>query len=164
MASLLRSRGWVESDAASAELRIVNTCSVTMEAASKSRQAVRREIRRPSTGEGQKVVVTGCWATSDKNEALSIPGVDSVITHHDNVAERIGELAKTGEAAGNPLPLLNHRQPRQRAFLKIQDGCDAHCTYCIIPKLRPVLRSKPIEDLVTEARQLVDAGHVETLF
>jgi threonylcarbamoyladenosine tRNA methylthiotransferase MtaB len=60
------------------------------------------------------------------------------------------------------LPLLGQRQTRhQRAFLKIQDGCDAHCTYCIIPSLRPTLWSKPPADVLEEARRLVDAGHVE---
>jgi len=62
------------------------------------------------------------------------------------------------------LPLLNQRQSsHQRAFLKIQDGCDAHCTYCIIPQLRPGLWSKPVHDVVREARQLVDAGHQELI-
>ncbi|MDB5354904.1 MAG: mtaB [Phycisphaerales bacterium] len=60
------------------------------------------------------------------------------------------------------LPLLGERQSgRQRAFLKIQDGCDAHCTYCIIPSLRPKLWSKPVDDAVNEANALVAAGHVE---
>ena len=60
------------------------------------------------------------------------------------------------------LPLLSIRQPdNQRAILKIQDGCDAHCTYCIIPSLRNTLSSKPLADVLTEARQLIDAGHQE---
>jgi threonylcarbamoyladenosine tRNA methylthiotransferase MtaB len=60
------------------------------------------------------------------------------------------------------LPILGERQTgRQRAFLKVQDGCDAHCTYCIIPKLRPALWSKPIDEAVEEARRLVQAGHAE---
>jgi threonylcarbamoyladenosine tRNA methylthiotransferase MtaB len=57
--------------------------------------------------------------------------------------------------------LGGHQSGRQRAFLKVQDGCDAHCTYCIIPRLRPVLFSKPAAEAVEEARRLVDAGHVE---
>src|SRR5581483_9345929 len=60
------------------------------------------------------------------------------------------------------LPLLNERQSHhQRAYLKIQDGCDAHCTYCIIPQLRPSLWSKPVDECLNEARALVDAGHKE---
>jgi threonylcarbamoyladenosine tRNA methylthiotransferase MtaB len=62
------------------------------------------------------------------------------------------------------LPLLGERQAQhQRAFLKIQDGCDAHCTYCIIPRLRTSLWSKPPDELLKEARQLVAAGHVEII-
>jgi threonylcarbamoyladenosine tRNA methylthiotransferase MtaB len=62
------------------------------------------------------------------------------------------------------LPLLDSRYTgHQRAFLKIQDGCDAHCTYCIIPKLRPRLWSKPAEDCLEEARRLVAAGHRELI-
>jgi threonylcarbamoyladenosine tRNA methylthiotransferase MtaB len=60
------------------------------------------------------------------------------------------------------LPQLDARQTgHQRAFLKVQDGCDAHCTYCIIPQLRPRLWSKPIDEAVDEAKRLTDAGHVE---
>src|SRR5205814_4655731 len=60
------------------------------------------------------------------------------------------------------LPLLDrHQSGHQRAFLKVQDGCDAHCTYCIIPHLRQALWSKPIDGVVDEAKRLVDAGHVE---
>ncbi len=189
MASLLRSHGWIESDSDSAELRIVNTCSVTMDAASKSRQAVRRAVRLPVFGEdggnGQsKVIVAGCWATSDKQAASQIPGVDLVVTHHDDVGEGfrgfLNSLAPAGrdphpspppeykgrgkDVGTRSLPLLDSRQNHnQRAFLKIQDGCDAHCTYCIIPKLRPLPWSKPPEDLIREARQLADAGHVELI-
>jgi len=164
IATLLRSRGLIESDAESAELRIINTCSVTTEAASKSRQAVRQMTRLPVlNSERPSVIVSGCWATSDPQEAANIPGVDRVLTHHDNVAEGLGEFLKwTADGSAKSLPLLDqHQSKQQRAFLKIQDGCDAHCTYCIIPKLRPVLSSKPANELLEEARRLVAAGHVE---
>ena len=184
VASLLRSRGWVESDAAAAELRIVNTCSVTVEAASKSRQSARRAVKLPVLGqsaaanptpEGAKprVIVMGCWATSDREAASRLPGVDLVLTHQDDIAERLKEFlsdfpvhsdlpVRPGSTGTHSLPLLGQRQAQhQRAFLKIQDGCDAHCTYCIIPRLRPSLWSKPPEELLKEARQLVAAGHLE---
>jgi threonylcarbamoyladenosine tRNA methylthiotransferase MtaB len=175
IASLLRSKGWTESDAGSAELRIINTCSVTLDAASKSRQAARRAVRlallgRETNQNQPQVVVTGCWATSDKQAAGQIPGVNRVITHHDDVSAELTRFIDRPEATASDsamigtraLPLLDSRQKHnQRAFLKIQDGCDAHCTYCIIPKLRPLPWSKPLEELIREARQLVDAGHVE---
>jgi len=174
IASLLRTHGWTESEAAVADLRIVNTCSVTVDAASKSRQAVRRAVKLPVAGQAYdpQVIVAGCWATSDKQAAAAIPGVSLVVTHQDDVASKLKQYLKPTECASpNPpiagtrsLPLLNSRQSHnQRAFLKIQDGCDAHCTYCIIPNLRPLPWSKPIDDLIREARQLVDAGHVELI-
>ncbi len=86
VAALLRSYGWVESDAESAELRIINSCSVTVEAASKSRQTVRRAAKLPIHGQ-PRVIVMGCWATSDRETASQLPGVDLVLTHKDNVAE-----------------------------------------------------------------------------
>jgi len=262
LAGLLRARGL--SPAASpdrADLRVVHTCSVTVQAASKSRQTVRRAVRlpllneagedarhacgngfepcsatsalrgldlnlepetsaSPGSGHRPKVVVTGCWATSDRDAAAALPGVDAVLTHHTDVAAELdrlltrwregepnpsdaatvehkevtrepssvpsaddGWMKEAGAPAGrltrdiqarfappvkkNPagttrLPLLGaHQSGRQRAFLKVQDGCDAHCTYCIIPTLRPALWSKPVDAAVDEARSLVDAGHVE---
>jgi threonylcarbamoyladenosine tRNA methylthiotransferase MtaB len=188
IAAFLRARGWVQTAAADAQLRIVNTCSVTIDAASQSRQAVRRGVRLPILRSGDaagsppvgppKVIVTGCWATSEPCHAAEIPGVSAVITHRDNIAQKLQNLltdweqgdrplptepARVGPVIGTPtLPLLGEAQTsHQRAFLKIQDGCDAHCTYCIIPSLRPVLWSKPLDDAVEEARRLVDAGHVE---
>jgi threonylcarbamoyladenosine tRNA methylthiotransferase MtaB len=159
VADLLRSQGWEESSPDAADLRIVNTCSVTMEAASKSRQA----IRRAAGSAKSRIAVMGCWATSDKEAASKMNGVGVVLTHHDNVPERLTQfLREFAPGQKLSLPVLQRRQSRnQRAFLKIQDGCDAHCTYCIIPNLRPVLRSKPIDELVDEAKQLVDAGHLE---
>jgi len=187
IASFLRARGWVETAAGDAQLRIINTCSVTTDAASQSRQTVRRAVRLPvlrsgdmvssRPGDGRpNVIVTGCWATSDPHAAAALPGVTAVITHRDNIAQNLEKLLRDWDGPGDPasipfaspsvgmatLPLLGEPQARhQRAFLKIQDGCDAHCTYCIIPSLRPSLWSKPLDDAVLEARRLVDAGHVE---
>ena len=308
IAAVLRSHGLVEADASHADLRVVNTCSITTEAAAKSRQASRRMVRLPVLAENgrvgapaehsarhghelcestdachppavpsvgemgglsparrPRVIVTGCWATSDPGAAAELPGVDAVLMHHGDVAAELERLlrlwqgerqrgghrndpdraqdAESGDIsrpqrrerhapadspiepigplveppperlrnegwmteAGLPagsrtdgskaesaekvnlqiyalsvergpgnskfvrgaqgtrhLPLLDGRQTgRQRAFLKVQDGCDAHCTYCIIPRLRPALWSKPPDDAVEEATRLVDAGHVE---
>jgi threonylcarbamoyladenosine tRNA methylthiotransferase MtaB len=187
IASLLRSRGWIETESGPADLRVINSCSVTVEAASKSRQSARRAVKLNVLGHSSrapdvppdphgKVIVTGCWATSDPEEARRIPGVDAVVSHHENVADRLNALLAEWESESTrivstlpsentgtrSLPLLGDRQSHhQRAFLKIQDGCDAHCTYCIIPRLRPSLWSKPRHEAVDEARRLVDAGHVE---
>jgi MiaB/RimO family radical SAM methylthiotransferase len=248
IATLLRSRGLVETDARTADLRIINTCSVTLEAASKSRTSARRAVKlnvlaqsnsHPSTPAATlgKTILTGCWATSDPADAHKIPGVDAVIGHHENVAARFNEILdiwraetaipepippcgsrvlnphppqaespisliprpprsgefppepippggsrvpkphppqaessnfitlrppQSGDSGTHSLPQLGQRQSHhQRAFLKIQDGCDAHCTYCIIPRLRPSLWTKPNHESIEEARRLVAAGHVE---
>jgi len=209
--ALLRSRGLVETAPQHAELRIINSCSVTVQAASQSRQTTRRMVKLPilpdaradslnrelqegdQSTEGSKVtlrprvLVMGCWATSDKTSAQSLPGVDAVLTHHDNIAAELDRLLmewsrpESGEyvkefpknlgplcaelrrsPGTNSLPLLGeHQSGRQRAFLKVQDGCDAHCTYCIIPSLRPSLFSKTVDDAVDEAARLIARGHVE---
>jgi threonylcarbamoyladenosine tRNA methylthiotransferase MtaB len=194
IATLLRARGMIQSDAATADIRVVNTCSVTTAAAKQSRQTIRRSTRLPviqNTVEEQegnpraKVIVTGCYATSDTKVVRELAGVDAVITHHDDVAEELNRLLEDWSEASSvrgagvspaiqetrarrprhgafTLPLLDeHQSARQRAHLKIQDGCDAHCTYCIIPQLRSSVESKSIEDTVEEARRLIDAGHVE---
>ncbi len=213
IATLLRGRGWRQVERGG-ELRIVNTCSVTVEAAAKSRQISRRAgrvalpvLHNHAAPAGDNVaadqarphlVVTGCWATSDRKAAMALPGVDAVLGHGDNVGAELHRLLDRLESAGArlanttkaiphdnvngkldgipretresdrvksgtiTLPLLNSRQTtHQRAFLKIQDGCDAHCTYCIIPQLRPTLWSKPVDDAVREAQALIDAGHAE---
>lgn len=325
VASLLRARGMVETTADRAELRIINSCSVTVQAASQSRQETRRMTRltvlsnalasntlasdtpasdtpasqacvqrNPSSdfpasrSVRPRVLVMGCWATSDKAEAAAIAGVDAVLTHQNNIAADLNQLLETwglsrqsdganespphaggidtcardtcaierppestietgwmneagsgagdctsdnrpnssafvnenstpqyaagsialrpkwegearvrpgspksagpdfsselqlgrslalpqidssdlpregGRVGANTLPVPGgHQSGRQRAFLKVQDGCDAHCTYCIIPRLRPELFSKPPAEAVEEAGRLVDAGHVE---
>jgi threonylcarbamoyladenosine tRNA methylthiotransferase MtaB len=197
IAALLRSRGLSQVEAGG-DVRVVNTCSVTVQAGSKSRQTIRRagKVSLPVlaatgekspgriNGEKHRVIVTGCWATSDREEALNLPGVDAVLGHHDDVAadlnrlidewiqpasrDRFDPMTRASDESASPkpgtvtLPQLGQRQTgHQRAFLKIQDGCDAHCTYCIIPQLRPTLWSKPIDDAVTEAQKLVDSGHIE---
>jgi MiaB/RimO family radical SAM methylthiotransferase len=193
-----------------------------------------------------RVLVTGCWATSDQTSAQAIPGVSAVLGHHQNMAMELDRLitawqledarpakdlrlvpldeppsayeAKDILTASGPVPmddekdnkwmiqagapaglrttgikpsaalqvnqnlvesarfsigladlpgttslpvLSTHQTGLQRAVLKVQDGCDAHCTYCIIPQLRPRLWSKPIDQAVEEAKALVAAGHCE---
>lgn len=196
LAAVLRGRGLIEVAAPDGDVRVINTCSVTVPAAKKSRQLTRQAtgikgaalpVLQASGAESidpdlsarpGRVIVAGCWATSDTKAAEALPGVDLVLTHHDDVQTRLTErldqwltTLKPTPALGRPLnqrvgttslPLLGSRQAaHQRAYLKIQDGCDAHCTYCIIPKLRPGVWSKPIRDTIEEACRLVAAGHNE---
>lgn len=193
IAETLQRMGYARSESASADLLILNTCSVTAAAAAKSRNLLRR-YHRPeqaletpdtlepaasdafpasqATAPGQpRVIAVGCWATSHAETARRIAGVDAIITHQENLAQRLHDLLApdTPFSCANPtgtgaitLSPLSQRQPQnQRAILKIQDGCDAHCTYCILPKLRPTLYSKPLPEVLEEARRMVDAGHHE---
>src|SRR5882672_3600638 len=139
IASLLRSAGLRQVDQPEgADLRIVNTCSVTVQAASKSRQTVRQSVRLPvldsnrspgrksgafdGSGIGGSVpvpinsrtIVAGCWATSDAEAASKIPGVSAVITHHDNVAERLNELLELWRSENLHPPDTNTRMMADR--------------------------------------------------
>ena len=126
------------------------------------------------------MLVTGCLAAdpSHARNADAAGGHGNLIGHEsaphegsmiDRFNDRLEQwlaTAPTGPTLAHALPVLpgsslTPKSRHVRAELKIQDGCDAHCTFCIIPKLRPTLRSKPLQDVVAEARQLVDAGHVE---
>jgi threonylcarbamoyladenosine tRNA methylthiotransferase MtaB len=173
--SLMR-RGLVRAGSAGeADLRVVNTCSVTMSAAAQSRSAARKAVSLPQIGgaevggvvaAGRHVIVTGCYATSHPEEAARIPGVSAVITHHDNLEQELTRhLARLGLSRRYSLPLADEaperQASRQRAFVKIQDGCDAHCTYCIIPNLRPRLSSLETREALQQIGRLIEAGHQE---
>jgi threonylcarbamoyladenosine tRNA methylthiotransferase MtaB len=166
MAQLLRDRGWQQRQQGAADVVIVHTCSVTTASAGKSRQLVRKECGRGA----QATIVSGCWARGSEAEARQLTG--AVITgERERLREQILQLASEIEArgasdggatAGGACPAATlRRQPNQRALLKVQDGCDAWCSYCIVPRLRPALWSKSMDDAVSEARQLVAAGHLE---
>ena len=111
------------------------------------------------------MIVTGCWAVSDREQAAALPGVSAVLGHDQNMRQRLAELLDDWlppVPRRTPLPQFAQRQTaHQRAFLKVQDGCDAHCTYCIIPQLRATLWSKPLDEAVAEATALVRSGHRE---
>ncbi|MHC5114698.1 MAG: MiaB/RimO family radical SAM methylthiotransferase [Planctomycetota bacterium] len=181
--SVLLSRGLARAAAdEAADVEVVHTCSVTTTAAAKSRHAVRRARRRQ--GEAPHVLVTGCYAETNRDEAARIAGdSDHVIAHEDAAgsdAPMVDRLATAIDAwlgatpppappspdTGRlvPLPVVmpeRNAGAHVRAELRIQDGCDAHCTFCIIPKIRRTLRSKSVADAVAEARRLVDLGHRE---
>lgn len=137
-----------------ADVVVVNTCTVTADADTKARKLIRRELRRP--GE-PLVVVTGCLAAVD-SEALEALG-ERVITAADkaSVARRVAESqgialrsARPGNRAGEGF--------HTRAMVKIQDGCDSFCTYCIVPAARGLPRSVALPDVLAEVEGLLDAG------
>lgn len=154
-----------------ADWTVINTCSVTAAGDADARSAIRRASR---VSGGGRVVVTGCFAQRDP-EKTSWLGADLVVGNSEKwrlpdllASGAAGEDACTGILMGeDPTTrhFLRHGKEassfRTRAALKIQDGCDEHCTYCIIPSLRGKSVSRDPEEVLAEARVLVDAGHSE---
>lgn len=147
-----------------ADVYIINTCSVTSVADSKSRAAVRRALRlNPEAF----VVVAGCYAELEPDAIRAIEGVDLVVPNaeKDAIAERI--LARFTPHPG-PLPIgAKELRPapriRTRAVVKVQDGCDQFCSYCIVPHARNRMWSRPAGDVVAEIRVLAEFGYNEVV-
>ncbi|HYT94538.1 MAG TPA: tRNA (N(6)-L-threonylcarbamoyladenosine(37)-C(2))-methylthiotransferase MtaB [Gemmataceae bacterium] len=147
----LQASGYREAhDDEPADLCVVNTCTVTAEGDAKSRQLVRRlHHDNPCAA----IVVMGCYATRAPDEVARLPGVARVVTDKGRLAE---ELRPFGV---NELPRgIRRFDGHQRAFVKVQDGCLLNCSFCIIPTVRPVLRSRPAEEIAEEVEQLVAGG------
>jgi threonylcarbamoyladenosine tRNA methylthiotransferase MtaB len=141
-------------DEADARVVVVSTCAVTGEADAKARKAVRHALRLPSA---PVVVVTGCGVVVDP-EAVSALG-DRVVVEpdKDRVASRVSELLRL--SAMPPVKGVRAGEGfRTRALLKVQDGCDAFCSYCIVPHARGVPRGVPLDQIAAQAAELVDSG------
>ena len=151
---------------------IINTCTVTAESDRKGRQLIRRVL---SQNPQAYVVVTGCFAQADPDGA-ALPGVDAVCgnTEKMQVVQMLDELFAKGEKNAQvqiDMPDIQKARcfepmritafERTRAYVKIQDGCDSHCTYCAIPGARGPVRSKPMQEVLDEVRVLIDHGCAE---
>ncbi len=148
--------GYVDArDDESAELCIVNTCTVTAEGDAKSRQAIRRLARR---NPGAKIVVMGCYATRAPAEVAALPGVSQVVTDKRELPDLLGRFGVTDIPTG-----ISGFGRRHRAYVKVQDGCMLRCSFCIIPYVRPQLASRPVEHILDEVRRLVDRGYREVV-
>jgi len=140
--------------AAEADLCILNTCAVTHVAAQKSRQALRRLHRQNSDA---RLVATGCYAELTPADLRDLPGVELVVGNREK--EHLWRILGDGsEPAPQPSPM---RRRRTRALVKIQDGCDNTCTYCIIHVARGPQRSRPPDQVVAEVQARLDAGYQE---
>ena len=147
----------------SPDLIVVNTCSVTSESDRKGRQMIRKLIRQNPSA---RVAVTGCYSERKPLEIGAIEGVDEIvpIQDQDAWAARIAEELGWGCADQNHLwdgGGIEIFHEHTRAFIKIQDGCDLKCTFCSIPTSRGVARSRPIPEVLNEARRMVDLGYPE---
>jgi threonylcarbamoyladenosine tRNA methylthiotransferase MtaB len=134
------------SRAADADVAVCNSCAVTREAVADVRQGVRRAAReRP----GLRTVVMGCAAAVDDGTLAALPSVTDVVSGGDVAAV----LAALGvRASGDPATV----QRDARATLRVQDGCDEHCTFCTTTQARGDNRSRPVDELVAEAQHLAD--------
>ncbi len=138
-----------------ADLCIVNTCTVTAEGDSKSRQVIRRLARE---NPASRIVVMGCYATRAPEEVAGLPNVTEVLTDKRELPDVLGRFGVTDIPTG-----ISGFGRRHRAYVKVQDGCLLRCSFCIIPYVRPQLASRPIEHIVDEVRRLASRGYREVV-
>lgn len=138
-----------------ADLCIVNTCTVTSEGDSKSRQTIRRLGRRNPDA---RIIVMGCYATRAPEEVASLPGVVEVVRDKRELPDLLGRMGVVDVPTG-----ISEFGNRHRAFVKVQDGCILRCSFCIIPSVRPGLTSRPADDIVQEVQRLIEHGHREVV-
>lgn len=154
-----------------ADIYVINTCSVTNMGERKSRQLIRKAKR---TNEDAYIIVTGCYAQLAPEAIATIDGVNLVIgtNNRHRVVELVEQLESTEkqisivrnimeQATFEEMPLYGNEIDKARAFMKIQEGCNNYCTFCIIPYTRGKLKSRRVEDIVKEAKRLVEHGYHE---
>src|SRR5437016_6680931 len=165
-------------DSAEADIVVINTCTVTAEADRDARAAIRRLYRQNPE---RQIIVTGCYAQRAPQEVAALPGVSRVIgnSHKHELAKLIrqtsfvplSELAKERVFVSDifahtellAAPVFDSANQRTRPNLKVQDGCDNRCSFCIIPSVRGHSRSLPLAEVIREVNALVEAGYREVV-
>lgn len=174
IAQSLTAKGWQqENESDEADAFIINTCAVTSKAGMQSRQTIRRLIR---DNPDARVIVTGCHAQTDPNQIKKIDNIDAIVSHRDKtkVAEHIHNICKHGK--GPDFAPVSHddsnkfngfeqvvRGKMTRAYLKIQDGCNSFCTYCIVPYARGGSVSMPEKEVFRQLNGLNEQGVKEVI-
>ncbi len=143
-----------------ADLMVFNTCAVTAEAGRKSRQKIKRLHR---TNPSSKLVVSGCYVTLNQQEATECLGVDLVVENSNKdrlmqISNDLLDLPTMPEIASNPDEAALFTRNRQRAFIKIQDGCRYRCSFCIVTVARGSERSRTVTEIVDEVNNYVRLG------
>ena len=163
----LRARGAVDAPPAEADVVVVNTCSVTATADQGSRQTIRRIARENPAA---RIVVTGCYATRQPEDVATLPGVVRIVPNprKERVLEAIASsfdlstAERFGDGDGGCGAAIEPGVAGRTAFtLRVQTGCEEHCSYCIIPATRGAARSVDIADLLREVRRIAAAGFLE---
>jgi len=165
-------------DSAEADIVVINTCTVTAQADRDARAAIRRLYRQNPE---RQIIVTGCYAQRAPQEVAALPGVSRVIgnSHKHELAKLIrqtsfvplSELAKERVFVSDifahtellAAPVFDSANQRTRPNLKVQDGCDNRCSFCIIPSVRGHSRSLPLAEVIREVNALVEAGYREVV-
>ena len=168
---LFKEAGYERTDFESvSDVYVINTCTVTNTGDKKSRQVIRRAIRKNPDA---VICVTGCYAQTSPAEIMAIPGVDIVVGTQDRVKmlEYIEQYKQERQPINGVGNIMKNRvyeeldvpafTDRTRASLKIQEGCNNFCTFCIIPWARGLMRSRDPKEVIRQAQQLVDAGYKE---
>lgn len=175
MLGLLASRGYqMTDDESEADIIVINTCCFIHDAKEESIQNILEMAEYKKDGSLKALVVTGCLAERYRQEILDeIPEVDAVLgtTSYDKILEAVDGALKGKHSVTmsdiNGIPDVEAKRlvttGGHFAYLKIAEGCDKHCTYCIIPKIRGNFRSVPMEKLITEAQYLADQGVKELI-
>ena len=154
----------VTGDPAQADLCVANTCAVTSSAERKSLRFIRTLAR---SNPEARIAAAGCYATLKPEKCADLPGVAWVVPNCEK--EQIAQIVKaTPPISPVAQPLIPNPQypipnSRTRSFVKVQDGCDNHCTYCITRSLRGPARSRPVASVVAQVRALVEAGCQEAV-
>ncbi|TAN66391.1 MAG: tRNA (N(6)-L-threonylcarbamoyladenosine(37)-C(2))-methylthiotransferase MtaB [Methylobacter sp.] len=155
----------ITKQAEAAQLIVINSCAVTQDAARKSRQLIRK-IHRDNPQ--AKLVVSGCYATLNEDEAASLLGVDLIVSNKDK--DQLVEKTLT-ELNMDSMPVLSTEpgeislftRGRQRAFVKVQDGCRYRCTFCIVTVARGEESSRPVQAVIDEINALHRQGITEVI-
>lgn len=151
----LLSMGWSQAqEDESAEICVVNTCTVTESADSSSRHQIRHLAKQNPNA---KILVTGCLAERDPDSLQKIEGVSHVVSNK----EKESLLQRVFPEEELPEFSIKNFEAHTRAFVKVQDGCNSFCTYCIIPYVRGRSRSRRMEDILAEIRTLISNGYKE---
>ena len=151
---------------------VINSCTVTAESDRKTRQALRR-FRRENPN--AVIILTGCMVQAFSEISKELSSAD-IITGNTDVKNTVALTEKFLQDGQKIFEVLPHTKKekfntpdisdfaeRTRAYMKIQDGCERYCTYCIIPSARGIVRSKPVEDIKREAKALADKGFIEAV-
>ncbi|MDI4646636.1 tRNA (N(6)-L-threonylcarbamoyladenosine(37)-C(2))-methylthiotransferase MtaB [Cohnella hashimotonis] len=172
MWQLFKKEGYeqVDFESRAADVYVINTCTVTNTGDKKSRQIIRRAVRRNPDA---VIAVTGCYAQTSPAEILAIEGVDLVVgtQDRDKLMSYVADIQSERRPVNAVRNIMKTREFEEldvpdfadhtRAFLKIQEGCNNFCTFCIIPWSRGLSRSRSPESVLAQARQLVASGYKE---